>query len=72
MDDQAFDLLMLELKDLKKGQGELRELMEEHNKLDMTVHKIVDRHSTYFSIISPFALASVAVVVAWVKEKLHL
>lgn len=72
MNDEAFQLLMLELKGIKEGQTRIEKSIESHVKDDAAVHKIVDRHSTYFKLMSPLGLGALGLLGSWVKDRLHL
>ncbi len=52
MDDQTFTLLMDKLKTIEQQNQTQLELMQAHIKEDNKVHRVVDRHSVYFSFFS--------------------
>lgn len=62
--DQVFTLLMQRFDKLDAQNKELKELIKAHAEEDAKIHKIVERHSVYFSALLlglPTALSYLAV-----------
>lgn len=79
MNDQTFDLLMVHLKEIKEQNVTQIRLLEKQNEQqlalitahiseDQKVHRVVDRHSIYFSLFS----LGVPTVIAYISKKLGL
>lgn len=79
MNDQTFDLLMVHLKEIKEQNVTQIRLLEKQNEQqlalitahiveDQKVHRVVDRHSIYFSFFS----LGVPTVIAYISKKLGL
>jgi hypothetical protein len=66
MDAQAFALLMAELKTIKSQNEKQLDLMIKHVDDDNKVRVIVERHSTYFGLMS----LGIAPLAAFVAHKL--
>jgi hypothetical protein len=68
MNDQAFALLMAELAEIKTQNRATHELLEKHITEDMKAHRVVERHSVYFSLLG----LGVPTVLAYITKKLGL
>ena len=66
MDNQTFQLLLTHLEEIKDQNKAQLELMNAHIKDDGKVHKVVERHSVYFSIMS----LGIPGIVAYFSKKL--
>jgi hypothetical protein len=63
MNEQVFELLQEQHRDVMKGLDELKALHADHIKEDVEVHKMVERHNLYFNIAFlgiPAALSTLA------------
>ena len=68
MNDQAFTLLMKELEEIKTQNRDTHALLQQHISEDMRAHRVVERHSVYFSILG----LGVPAALAYVSKKLGI
>lgn len=68
MEEQVFSLLTDRLIRIEKQNDEQLALMRAHIEKDEKVHRVVDRHSVYFSIFS----LGIPALVGYVSKKVGL
>lgn len=68
LDSQTFGLLMARFDTIEKQNDKQLELLQDHIKVDDAVHTVVNRHSTYFSILAlgiPVGIAGIMNKLGW-------
>jgi hypothetical protein len=68
MDDQVFDLLMKRFDTLEAQNKTQLDLMQTHIEIDDKAHKILERHSAYFSVMSAGSIP----ILGWIAYKLGI
>lgn len=68
MNEQAFALLMAELAEIKTQNRDTHELLQTHISEDMNAHRVVERHSVYFSLLG----LGIPTALAYITKKLGL
>jgi len=68
MDEQVFDLLMKRFDTLEEQNKAQLTLMTGHIEKDESVHRIVERHSAYFSVVSAGSIP----LLGWLAYKLGI
>lgn len=72
MEKETWELLMVQLQDIKKQNDDQLALLHQHLADDQRVKETVDRHSTYFKFAGTAAGFGVPTLLAYLATKLGI